>query len=68
MDQAPKLIYYAIMSYQLHARMKAKEEKPLELIVSCESQVLSIHDKKNPPHQSIWNGLGCQQFLNILAS
>jgi hypothetical protein len=32
------------MSYQMHGRMKEKEEKPLELIVSWESQVLSIHD------------------------
>jgi hypothetical protein len=44
----------------MHARKKAKEKKPLELIVSCESQVLSIHDKKIPSHQSIWNDLECQ--------
>jgi hypothetical protein len=31
----------------MHARMKEKEEKPPELIVSCGSRVLSIHDKKN---------------------
>jgi hypothetical protein len=33
----------------MHARMKEKEEKPPQLIISCESQVLSTHDQKNLP-------------------
>jgi len=44
LGRKPKVRVAIIMSYQMHARKKTKEEKPLELIVSCESQVLSIHD------------------------
>ncbi len=48
MDQASKPMYYGFVSYQMHARIKYKEEKPLELVVSCKSWILSTCDKRNP--------------------
>ncbi len=48
MDQASKPTYYGFVSYQKHARMKSKEEKPLKLVVSCKSWILSTCDKRNP--------------------
>jgi len=39
--------YYGLVSYQMHARMKEKEEKPPQLVVSCESRVFSTHGQKH---------------------
>jgi len=29
--------YYGLVPYQMHARMKEKEEEPPKLVVSCDS-------------------------------